>query len=163
MKHTHIIYARLGFLLAAIGVILGAFGSHVLKELMGEAELNTFDIGVRYQMIHAIAIIVLSLNYRKFDETKLQLALGLFFAGILIFSGSLYLLATMSIWGNDSFRVIGAITPLGGVALISAWLILFFKGFAPASKNEEVTSDDKSEHRSGRHRSRSSQSEKPIE
>ncbi|OYU96141.1 MAG: hypothetical protein CFE21_06940 [Bacteroidetes bacterium B1(2017)] len=159
MKHTHRIYTRLGFLLAAIGVILGAFGSHVLKELIGESELNTFDTGVRYQMIHALAIIILSLSHRKFDENKLDLTLGLFLAGILIFSGSLYLLATRSIWGDDSYRIIGAITPLGGIAFISGWLLMFFKGFLPEeSKFDDSTSSTQSsssrKHR--KHRSSSS-------
>ncbi len=163
MKHTHRIYTRLGFLFAALGVILGAFGSHTLAEFIGEAELNTFDIGVRYQMIHAIAIIVLSLNHRKFDEKKLQLALGLFFLGIIIFSGSLYLLATRSIWGDDSYKIIGAITPLGGIAFISAWLILFFKGFLPDVKVELPSSENKSEQTRSRRRHRSSQPEKSTE
>lgn len=163
MKHTHRIYTRLGFLVAAFGVILGAFGSHVLKELIGEAELNTFDIGVRYQMIHALAIITLSLSHRKFDEKKLQLALGLFFTGIIIFSGSLYLLATRSIWGDDSYRIIGAITPLGGIAFISAWLILFFKGFLPDAKTEELSAENNSDQNRSRRRHRSSQSEKSGE
>lgn len=158
MKHTHRIYTRLGFLIAAIGVILGAFGSHVLKELIGESELNTFDTGVRYQMIHALAIIIISLNHRKFDESKLDLALGLFLTGIIIFSGSLYLLATRSIWGDDSFRIIGAITPLGGVAFISGWLLLFFKGFAPEEgKQDFETSETKP--RKHKHRSRSASKE----
>ena len=159
MKHTHRIYTRLGFLIAAFGVILGAFGSHVLKELIGESELNTFDIGVRYQMIHALAIIIISLNHRKFDESKLGLALGLFFTGIVIFSGSLYLLSTRSIWGDDSFKIIGAITPLGGIAFISGWLILFFKGFASEEGNMEIETTE-SKPRKHRHRSRSSAEEK---
>ncbi|MDZ4666395.1 MAG: DUF423 domain-containing protein [bacterium] len=162
MKHTHRIYTRLGFLIAAIGVILGAFGTHVLKEFIGESELNTFDIGVRYQMIHALAIIVLSLGHRKFDESKLDIALGLFVTGIVIFSGSLYMLATRNIWGNDSFRIIGAITPLGGIAFISGWLLLFFKGFKPEEKQVDIDAESKpskSKHR--RHRSKSSSESTP--
>jgi uncharacterized membrane protein YgdD (TMEM256/DUF423 family) len=159
MKHTHRIYTRLGFLIAAFGVILGAFGSHVLKELIGESELNTFDTGVRYQMIHALAIIIISLNHRKFDESKLALALGLFFTGIVIFSGSLYLLSTRSIWGDDSFKIIGAITPLGGIAFISGWFLLFFKGFASEEGNIEMESTE-SRPRKHRHRSRSASEEK---
>jgi uncharacterized membrane protein YgdD (TMEM256/DUF423 family) len=161
MKHTHRIYTRLGFLIAAVGVILGAFGSHILKEFIDESSLNTFDIGVRYQMIHAIAIITLSLNHRKFDEKKLQLALALFFIGILVFSGSLYLLATRSIWGDNSYKFIVAITPLGGISFISAWMILFLKGFSPDDQSEELGSENKSEPSIRRHRS--SQPEKSIE
>lgn len=135
MKHTHRAYVRFGFLLMGFAVIFGAFGSHVLKELIGEAELNTWDIGIRYHMVHALAIVVLGVTHRHFDEKKLSLALGLFIVGIVIFSGSLYLLATRNIWGNDSFRIIGAITPLGGVSFIAGWLLLFFRGFTPEKDN----------------------------
>lgn len=153
MKHTHRIYARLGFLLCAIAVTLGAFGTHVLKEMIGESELNTFDTGVRYQMFHALALILLAMTHRKFNENKLDLVMGLFFSGILIFSGSLYLLATRNIWGNDSFRIIGAITPLGGVCFIAGWLVLFFKGFLPEDeKAEKVHTESHSKHRHHRKR-----------
>jgi uncharacterized membrane protein YgdD (TMEM256/DUF423 family) len=113
-------------------------------------------------MIHALAIIIISLNHRKFDESKLDLALGLFLTGIIIFSGSLYLLATRSIWGDDSFRIIGAITPLGGVAFISGWLLLFFKGFAPEEDAQKIeTGETKS--RKHRHRSKSGSKESTKE
>ncbi|MBC7381453.1 MAG: DUF423 domain-containing protein [Bacteroidia bacterium] len=137
MKYTHKIFARLGFLLSALAVFMGAFGTHVLRELISESELNTFDTGVRYQMFHALAIILISLSYRKFDEKIIYLVLGLFIAGIVIFSGSLYLLATRNIWGDDSFKVIGAITPLGGLCFIGGWLVLYFKGFLPEDDKAE--------------------------
>ena len=165
MKHTHRIYTRLGFLLAAFAVVLGAFGSHILKEMIGEAELNTFDIGVRYQMYHALAIIILSLSHRKFEETKLDVSLGLFIAGIMIFSGSLYLLATRNIWGDDSYRILGAITPLGGVCFISGWLLLFFKGFLPddTALGSEVASSESKSKRRHRKTHRSSSAENASE
>lgn len=162
MKHTHRIYARLGFLLCAIAVALGAFGTHVLKEMIGDTELNTFDTGVRYQMFHALALILLAMTHRKFDEKKLDLVMGLFFSGILIFSGSLYLLATRNIWGNDSFRILGAITPLGGVCFIAGWLVLFFKGFLPEEeKPEKLESESHSRRHHHRKRSHSSSDAKP--
>ncbi|MBU3662857.1 MAG: DUF423 domain-containing protein, partial [Bacteroidetes bacterium] len=105
MKHTHRAYVRIGFLLMVFAVVFGAFGSHVLKEYIGEAELNTWDIGIRYHMVHALAVIILGVTHRHFDEKKLGLALGLFILGIFIFSGSLYFLAMRNIWGNDSFKI----------------------------------------------------------
>ncbi len=160
MKHTHRIYTKFGFFFAGLAVILGAFGSHILKELIHESDLATFETGVRYQFMHALIIIIVSLAHRKFDESKLDLILGFFILGIFIFSGSLYLLATREIWGNDSFKVIGAITPLGGVAFISAWFLLLFKGFP---KEEEEGSKEENTGRSHRkhrkHRSKSSANE----
>ncbi len=158
MNHTHRIYARLGFLLCAIAVLFGAFGAHILKEMIGETELNTFDTGVRYQMLHAISLIILSLWHRKFDEKKLDLVMGLFIAGIAIFSGSLYLLATINIWGDDSYKMIGAITPIGGICFIAGWLTLFFRGFLP--EEETTQTMESSSHR--KHRRRRSTSSSPA-
>lgn len=162
MKHTHRVYTRIGFLFAATGVMLGAFGSHVLRDHIGEAELHTFDTGVRYQLIHAVAIIALSLAHRKFDEKKLDFALGLLITGVIIFSGSLYLLATRNLWGDDSYRIIGAITPLGGISMIGGWLLLFFKGFVPEDvpnpSEREGGSGEGSDRKRRHHRHRSRRS-----
>ena len=129
--------------------------------MIGDTELNTFETGVRYQMFHSLAIIVLALAHRKFDENKLDLAMALFMAGILIFSGSLYLLATRSIWGDDSYKIIGALTPLGGICFISGWLMLFFKGFLPIEEKIETSTSEVSERRhKHRHRSHSDKKDK---
>ena len=159
MKHTHRAYVRIGFLLMVFAVIFGAFGSHVLKEFIGEAELNTWDIGIRYHMVHAIAIIILGVTHRHFDEKKLGLALSLFILGIFIFSGSLYLLATRNIWGNDSFRIIGAITPLGGASFIAGWLLLFFRGFTPDKDNGGIKTEGEKERKRSHRRSRKPEEE----
>lgn len=164
MKHTHRIYTRIGFLFAGTGVILGAFGAHFLKERMGDSEMETFDTGVFYQLIHALAIIFLSLSHRRFEVNKLKLALNLFVGGIILFSGSLYLLATRNIWGDDSYRIIGAITPLGGISFISAWLLLLFKGFKKEVVQEPIKGTDgesKSGSRKRHRRRRSTNSENP--
>ena len=152
MKHTHRKYVKTGFFLAGLSVVFGAFGSHLLKNVINETALNTFEIGVRYQMIHALALIILGLNHRKFSEPKLNMALRLMIIGVIIFSGSLYLLATRGLWAGDSFAFIGAITPVGGLSFILAWLILFFGGFSNSEKytteKEELDeSSDKKRHR----------------
>jgi uncharacterized membrane protein YgdD (TMEM256/DUF423 family) len=150
MKHTHRVYTKLGFFFAGLSVVLGAFGSHFLRDFISELDVATFETGVRYQFMHALAIIVISLAHRKFDESKLDIILGLFIIGIIIFSGSLYLLATRELWGNDSFKVIGAVTPLGGLAFISAWTLLLFKGFPKEEAHSHK--DDSSSNSSRRHR-----------
>lgn len=145
MKHTHRKFVKIGFLLAATGIILGAFGAHLLKKYLDDLALSTFEIGVRYQMIHALALIILGLHHRKFKESFLNIALWLMVIGVFIFSGSLYALSTRSIWGSDAFKFLGAITPLGGLSFISAWLILFFGGFSSSEKytaEKEETSEN---------------------
>jgi uncharacterized membrane protein YgdD (TMEM256/DUF423 family) len=97
---------RIGFLLAALSIILGAFGSHLLKKFLDQAALDTFEIGIRYQMFHALALIVLGISHRKFSESRLNIALWLMIVGVVIFSGSLYALSTRSIWGSDDFKFI---------------------------------------------------------
>lgn len=153
MKHTHRKYVKTGFLLAGLAVALGAFGSHGLKKLLDEQSLNTFEIGVRYQMVHALAILVLGLNHRKFNETKLNIALWMMIKGIILFSGSLYLLATRNLWGNESYSFIGAITPLGGLSFILSWLILFFGGFAKSGRYNTEKEDSEGVKEKKRHRS----------
>ncbi len=104
-------------------VILGAFGAHWLKTFLDINELATFETGVRYQIYHAFLLFIISflpnLHY------KVQRALLLLVStGIVMFSGSIYLLATNSMTSFD-FRAIGFITPIGGFLLISAWLWIF--------------------------------------
>lgn len=106
--------------LGAIGVGLGAFGAHSLNEfLMETGRVETFETAVRYQMFHVLALLAVALlkNYWV-NASWLNWSSWLFIIGILIFSGSLYLLI---ITGQ---RWLGAITPIGGLALIGGWLTL---------------------------------------
>ncbi|MCG9880566.1 MAG: DUF423 domain-containing protein [Bacteroidia bacterium] len=156
MKHTHRKFVKIGFLFAGLSVVLGAFGSHLLKKYLDEPALNTFEIGVRYQFMHALALIMLGLNHRRFNESRLSAALWLMVIGVIIFSGSLYLLSTRSIWGSDEFKFIGAITPLGGVSFILAWFILFFAGFSSKEKYSAESEDITENKSTKRHRSEKS-------
>ncbi len=107
---------RLGALLAGIGVMAGAFGAHALENIVSPDRLDTFETAARYQMYHAIALFVLGL--KDPDLPRAKWVGYLFLLGILLFSGSLYLLVlTDTSW-------LGAITPLGGVAFIAGWLLL---------------------------------------
>lgn len=115
-----------GALFAMIAVILGAFGAHSLKAAAGMTPetLQTFDTGVRYQFYHALALILLGILIKISGEHKLlRAAYWLFVTGILFFSGSLYFLSTQGILGTD-LRVLGPITPLGGLCFITGWLML---------------------------------------
>jgi uncharacterized membrane protein YgdD (TMEM256/DUF423 family)/16S rRNA U1498 N3-methylase RsmE len=102
-----------------IAVALGAFGAHGLRERLAPDLLAIFEVGVRYQMYHALALAAAALALeRRPDSSPLQWAAWSFVAGTLVFSGSLYVLALSGV------RWLGAVTPLGGVAFLAGWLLL---------------------------------------
>ncbi|MDO6567412.1 DUF423 domain-containing protein [Alteromonas sp. 1_MG-2023] len=109
-----------GILLAGSAVMLGAFGAHGLKAILSPSALATFEVGVRYQMYHGLAIIALSALVSVVQVTWLNRVAALFVAGCVLFSGSVYLL---SITGSKFF---GPITPLGGLLMIIGWIMLLF-------------------------------------
>lgn len=115
--------AKLLLLLASVsgftGVALGAFGAHGLRDKLPENLLNAFQTGVQYQLWHTAALIGIALLLLRWPEgTLFKVSGGLFVAGILLFSGSLYALALSGI------GKLGIITPFGGVAFLLAWLCL---------------------------------------
>jgi uncharacterized membrane protein YgdD (TMEM256/DUF423 family) len=110
-------------LLGMISIILGAFGAHALKKLIDTNALVTFETGVRYQMYHALFLLFLATNSRIQEKTKKVIHILIIF-GVLFFSGSIYLLATNAMTTFD-FKIIGFITPIGGLLLILAWALLF--------------------------------------
>jgi uncharacterized membrane protein YgdD (TMEM256/DUF423 family) len=113
-----------GAILGIIAIILGAFGAHALKKMLSLNELNTFETGVRYQMYHALFLIFIGIINELSTKAKKTIYYLVLF-GVLFFSGSIYLLATNSLSPFD-FKVIGFITPIGGLLLILAWGTLFF-------------------------------------
>ena len=117
-------YFRVGVIFAFTSVILGAFGAHLLKDLLSVTELSSFKTGVRYQMFHALGIIILSLNQDKFTN-KLNRVLQIMSFGVVLFSFSIYLLSLQNIL-NISLSFLGVITPIGGLFLITSWMLLFF-------------------------------------
>jgi uncharacterized membrane protein YgdD (TMEM256/DUF423 family) len=123
------LFLSLGGSFAALGVILGAFGAHALKEKLAPEQLQVFETGVRYEMYHAFALVVVALLYDKFNQQYLNYSGYLFIAGILFFSGSLYLLASKNLLGIESWGFLGPITPLGGLCFISGWIFLVVSVF----------------------------------
>jgi uncharacterized membrane protein YgdD (TMEM256/DUF423 family) len=109
-----------GSIFAALAVLFGAFGAHGLKSRVSAEDLIIFETGVRYQMYHALALILLGLIAMNPNITITNLTFGLFVAGILIFSGTLYLIPLTGL------RWLGAITPIGGTALIAGWISLIY-------------------------------------
>lgn len=111
-------------LIGALAIVLGAFGAHGLKKFLTLEQLNSFEIGVRYQMYHALFLLFASqTNY--ITEKQKTVVFVLTLLGILLFSGSIYLLATSTIT-NIKAKFIGPLTPLGGLLLISSWIYLFY-------------------------------------
>ena len=110
----------LGSVLGGIAVAAGAFGAHGLKNTVTPERLGTFETAVRYQMYHALALLALAWAITHWPEQAKWLVVGgwLFLVGVILFSGSLYILVLSGI------KWLGAITPLGGVAFVGGWLCL---------------------------------------
>ena len=106
-------------ILGMIAIILGAFGAHSLKQVLTDEQLSTFETGVKYQMYHALFLLFLGINKSVTDKIK-KIIFRLISFGVLLFSGSVYLLATMSIT-TINFKPIGILTPIGGLLLILGW------------------------------------------
>lgn len=108
-----------GSLLAFLGVALGAFGAHGLKDQISEDSLAVYNTGVHYHLVHALGLVLLGLAAdRLADRKKVNAAGWCLLIGVVLFSGSLYLLAVTGI------KWLGAITPLGGVAFLAGWAML---------------------------------------
>ena len=115
------------FLLACatggLGVVLGAFAAHGLKPLLSVSAFESFNTGIRYQMYHAFLLFFIGIT-TQIKLNQKSILFKLISIGVLLFSGSIYLLST-----NDltpfNFKVIGFITPIGGLFLIASWLLLF--------------------------------------
>jgi uncharacterized membrane protein YgdD (TMEM256/DUF423 family) len=122
-----------GALFGMIAIILGAFGAHALKKVMPAEQLVTFETGVRYQMYHALFLIFISMISEISEKAK-KTIYYLVLSGVILFSGSIYLLATNSITSFD-FKVIGFVTPIGGLLLILAWAVLFFSFIKKREQN----------------------------
>lgn len=105
-------------------VILGAFGAHALKESLSPSSLDSWKTAVSYQFYHTLALLFLS-NFSKYRSRSIRFAYWSFTLGMLIFSGSIYLLSTTEL-SKINFSFLGPVTPLGGLLLILGWLFLLF-------------------------------------
>jgi len=117
-------FIKFAIFFAVTAVALGALGTHALKEVLTASQLDSFETGVRYQLFHALALLLLALNTDKFNQ-HMRKSLILMTAGICCFSFSIYLLSIQDVIGIP-LAFLGPITPMGGLLLISAWLVLFF-------------------------------------
>lgn len=111
-------FFALGAAFAFLGVALGAFGAHGLRGTLGAADLATFETGVRYQLIHALGLLAAAWASGRWPGGGVTVAGWLMAAGIVVFSGSLYVLVL------TGTRWLGAVTPLGGLCFLVAWALL---------------------------------------
>lgn len=117
----HKLFLSSGAALAGLGVILGAFGAHKLKQIASDS-VATFQTGVQYQMYHAIALVLAAIVFEKFSSKFIAWSGYSFLIGILLFSGSLYALSLLKATGKVGLGGIGIITPIGGMFFIAGWL-----------------------------------------
>ena len=120
-------------ILGMIGIILGAFGAHALKKVLSIDQLATFETGVKYQMYHALFLLLIGILTDVAQKTK-QKIYYLTLSGVVLFSGSIYLLATNDLT-TFNFKIIGFVTPIGGLLLILAWGALLLNYFNKKSQN----------------------------
>lgn len=113
-----------GALLAGLAVALGAFGAHGLKKLVPPETVATFETGVKYQMYHALALLLVGLIAERLASVWLKRAAWCFLIGILLFSGSLYLLTALKATDSVDLGGLGIITPIGGLFFIAGWISL---------------------------------------
>ncbi|MBD0377391.1 MAG: DUF423 domain-containing protein [Flavisolibacter sp.] len=121
MQKTFLVLASL---LAGLGVILGAFGAHGLKKIVGPETVSTYQTGVQYQMYHAFALMVAGILYERFQNNFITYSGVFFLVGIILFSGSLYLLASLKAMNKVGLSGVGILTPIGGIFFIIGWILL---------------------------------------
>ena len=119
-------YIKWAAALGAIAVCFGALGAHTLEKMLSAKSLASWETAVRYQLIHAVVILIIALNDRLVSEKSVHRILNLFIIGVLFFSGSIYLLSTQSISGLH-VPLLGPITPIGGLLMIAGWIMLFLQ------------------------------------
>lgn len=122
MNKKTTIYAAV---LAALGIAFGAFGAHGLKNMVSLEAVAAFETGVKYQMYHALALLIIGLSKALPDKLKKQVTL-FFLLGTLCFSGSIYLLSLNEVLSFNTAKI-GFVTPMGGILFIIGWILLVYK------------------------------------
>lgn len=120
----HKAFLIIASILGALSVILGAFGAHALKQIVPPDSVATFETGVRYQFYHTFALFAVAILFQAFPGKWLLWSGWLFVIGIVLFSGSLYLLTALKGTNTVGLKGIGIITPFGGLFFIAGWVCL---------------------------------------
>ena len=126
MQKTFLLFSGIS---GAIAVILGALGAHALQSLIMPEQLQSFETGVKYQVYHTLAIMLVIILNDRLKLKYLKFAAYSFITGIFLFSGSIYLLSTRNLLGIENWTFLGPITPIGGLAFICGWIFIFISGW----------------------------------
>ncbi len=116
------IFITTGAVFGALGIIFGAFGAHALKNIFNEEQLKNFETGVKYQMYHALLLVIIGFNLQHINAHENLLFYSLTF-GILLFSFSIYGLCISSTL-NKKLKILGPIIPIGGLLQLLGWILL---------------------------------------
>jgi uncharacterized membrane protein YgdD (TMEM256/DUF423 family) len=114
------VFFSIGCAFGFVGVALGAFAAHALKARLLPEQLATFEVGVRYHLIHALALLAVAWAHTRWPGQRVNASGWLFILGTMLFSGSLYALSLTGV------RALGIVTPVGGVTLLGGWLCLLW-------------------------------------
>ncbi len=128
-------FLKTAALIGALSVIFGAFAAHSLKESISDYAVSIFETGVRYQFYHVFALMVSGILYKDFKNKFIRWSGILFIIGIILFSGSLYMLTYIKAAVKPGYDWIGAITPIGGLCFILGWVFLFIGAFRKINSN----------------------------
>lgn len=135
-------FIQIAAILGALSVAFGAFGAHALKKMIDADSLATFETAVRYQFYHTFALLGTGILYRRMPGKIMEWAGILFISGIVLFCGSLYILAYLTAIQNVGLKGIGAITPLGGVCFIAGWVCICIQAMKPTAHSSRKGSAD---------------------
>ncbi|MEX0635712.1 MAG: DUF423 domain-containing protein [Ferruginibacter sp.] len=118
-------FLKIAAIFGVLSVGMGAFAAHAIKEIVSQRVLVTFETAVRYQFYHVLALVLIAIIYKEFPNKRIVAAGWLFIVGILIFCGSLYILSFVQAAVQPGYKWLGPITPVGGLAFIAGWVMLF--------------------------------------
>ena len=121
----HRTFSKLAALIAMASVIIGAFGTHYLKDILPPENISSIQTATHYQFIHAIGLFIVANLYRHYRNKRIIWAGNLMVLGIILFAGSIYLRIFMLSEGYTQLNMIALVTPLGGLSLILSWLLVF--------------------------------------
>lgn len=123
--HKNRTYVKAAAIFGALAVIFGAFGSHALSDMLQPAQLEAFKTAVAYQFYHVPALMSVGILYKRYHSRMLERAAEFFIAGMVLFSGSLYVSTLLHLSGRAGLGMFSFVTPLGGLLLVLGWICMF--------------------------------------
>jgi uncharacterized membrane protein YgdD (TMEM256/DUF423 family) len=132
---------RAGAAILSASIALGAIGTHFIQRFIPVDHMNTYKTGIEYMMIHGLGILLIASLLRRLHESTSRNVFFMFIAGIVIFTGTLILLSTRTLWIGDAISWLGMITPIGGALMIGGWALLAMKGYKKPTQFQDGTTE----------------------